>query len=99
MSIHRCFFLEIFISMVYNARERNIWACSAVGSALHSHCRGRRFESDQVHHEKSHFCPQTKVTFSMISVPSYFTRKYITGQRGISHRIGNISLKIHGFVI
>ena len=32
-----------------------IWACSAVGSALHSHCRGRRFESDQVHHfEKNH---------------------------------------------
>ena len=25
------------------------WACSAAGSALHSHCRGRRFESDQVH--------------------------------------------------
>lgn len=27
-----------------------ILACSAAGSALHSHCRGRRFESDQVHH-------------------------------------------------
>ena len=26
-----------------------IGACSAAGSALHSHCRGRRFESDQVH--------------------------------------------------
>ena len=25
------------------------WACSAVGSASHSHCGGRRFESDQVH--------------------------------------------------
>lgn len=25
------------------------WACSAAGSASHSHCGGRRFESDQVH--------------------------------------------------
>ena len=27
----------------------SLWACSAVGSAPHSHCGGRRFESDQVH--------------------------------------------------
>ena len=28
------------------------WACSAAGSALHSHCRGREFESPQVHQIK-----------------------------------------------
>ena len=26
-----------------------MWACSAVGSASHSHCGGREFESPQVH--------------------------------------------------
>ena len=31
-----------------------IWACSAVGSAPHSHCGGRRFESDQVHQKERH---------------------------------------------
>ena len=29
-----------------------IWACSAVGSAPHSHCGGREFESPQVHQQK-----------------------------------------------
>ena len=32
-----------------------IWACSAAGSASHSHCGGRRFESDQVHQMASSF--------------------------------------------
>ena len=32
----------------------NRWACSAVGSAPHSHCGGRGFESLQVHQAKSH---------------------------------------------
>ena len=27
-----------------------IWGISAVGSALHSHCRGREFESHMLHH-------------------------------------------------
>ena len=30
-------------------KKISLWACSAVGSAPHSHCGGRRFESDQVH--------------------------------------------------
>ena len=33
-------------------QNKQIRACSAVGSAPHSHCGGRRFESDQVHQEK-----------------------------------------------
>ena len=35
-----------------NIQNNQIWACSAVGSASHSHCGGRRFESDQVHQKK-----------------------------------------------
>ena len=31
------------------------WACSAAGSALHSHCRGREFESPQVHQKTAIF--------------------------------------------
>jgi hypothetical protein len=27
-----------------------LWAVSSVGRALHSHCRGRRFDSGTVHH-------------------------------------------------
>ena len=27
--------------------------CSSVGRALHSHCRGRRFDSDQLHHSST----------------------------------------------
>ena len=30
-------------------KKISLWACSAVGSAPHSHCGGSRFESDQVH--------------------------------------------------
>ena len=29
----------------------NIWGISTVGSALHSHCRGHRFESGMLHHK------------------------------------------------
>ena len=32
---------------------RKTWACSAVGSAPHSHCGGREFESLQVHQKRS----------------------------------------------
>ena len=28
------------------------WGISTVGSALHSHCRGQRFESAMLHHKK-----------------------------------------------
>lgn len=38
--------------MLGSRPQQMIWACSAVGSALHSHCRGRGFESLQVHHPK-----------------------------------------------
>ena len=31
----------------------NTWGISTVGSALHSHCRGQRFESAMLHHKKS----------------------------------------------
>ena len=31
----------------------NDGACGSVGRALHSYCRGQRFESAQVHHEKT----------------------------------------------
>ena len=31
-------------------------ACSAAGSAPHSHCGGRRFESDQVHQKRTFVC-------------------------------------------
>ena len=30
-----------------------VWACSAAGSAPHSHCGGREFESPQVHQIKA----------------------------------------------
>ena len=36
--------------MAESRRESFIWARSAAGSALHSHCRGREFESPRVHH-------------------------------------------------
>ncbi len=36
-------------SAIMNELVVFVWACSAVGSASHSHCGGRRFESDQVH--------------------------------------------------
>ena len=36
--------------MAKSRRESFIWARSAAGSALHSHCRGREFESPRVHH-------------------------------------------------
>lgn len=32
-----------------------IWGISAVGSALHSHCRGREFESHMLHDRTSMF--------------------------------------------
>ena len=35
--------------ITFSIEKWSIWACSAVGSASHSHCGGRRFESDQVH--------------------------------------------------
>ena len=34
----------------------NTWGISTVGSALHSHCRGQRFESAMLHHKKSESC-------------------------------------------
>ena len=47
--------LENLLFVAKIPQKAAMWACSAVGSALHSHCRGRRFESDQVHHfEKNH---------------------------------------------
>ena len=30
--------------------KKRIWGISTVGSALHSHCRGHRFESGMLHH-------------------------------------------------
>ena len=41
------------------------WACSAVGSAPHSHCGGRGFESLQVHHVGASF---------LSLAPTFFTR-------------------------
>ena len=32
-------------------RHSLLWGISTVGSALHSHCRGHRFESGMLHHE------------------------------------------------
>ena len=48
-------------------KKISLWACSAVGSAPHSHCGGRRFESDQVH-EKTPF-PLRDGVFYMERVP------------------------------
>ena len=31
-------------------KKLNVWACSSSGRALHSHCRGKEFESPQVHY-------------------------------------------------
>ena len=44
-------------------QNKQIWACSAVGSAPHSHCGGRRFESDQVHQEENHCSYSAVVLF------------------------------------
>ncbi len=43
--------LDICRKRVYNPLCF-IWARSAAGSALHSHCRGREFESPRVHHRR-----------------------------------------------
>ena len=43
------FLTSIFSGSIIPNRE---WACSAVGSASHSHCGGRGFESLQVHQRK-----------------------------------------------
>ena len=44
-------------------KKISLWACSAVGSASHSHCGGRRFESDQVHQEENHCSYSAVVLF------------------------------------
>ena len=33
--------------------SQDIWGISTVGSALHSHCRGHRFESGMLHHKRT----------------------------------------------
>jgi hypothetical protein len=39
-----------------------VWGISAVGSALHSHCRGQEFESPMLHHKR------TSISFARLAV-------------------------------
>ena len=44
----------ILLAVKVDGENKNsIWGISTVGSALHSHCRGQRFESAMLHHSPS----------------------------------------------
>ena len=44
--------LEVRVFLCPPYVKRAVWGCSSVGRALRSQCRGREFESHQLHHEK-----------------------------------------------
>ena len=94
------FFLEIFILMVYNAKEHKIFGPVAQLGAHYIRIVGV-VGSNPIRSTKKEtsFVYLTKEVFYNDIHSFLFTRKYITGQRCISYRISNISLKFHGFVI
>ena len=44
--------VRVFLCPPY-VKDEGFWGCSSVGRALRSQCRGREFESHQLHHEFS----------------------------------------------
>ena len=44
-----CNFLGMWYNILCSGNHNSIWGISTVGSALHSHCRGHRFESGMLH--------------------------------------------------
>ena len=50
------------------------WGISTAGSALHSHCRGQRFESAMLHHHKA---------LKSLGFRAFFMLKIYMGQNGI----------------
>ena len=43
--------VRVFLCPPYVQKSCVAWGCSSVGRALRSQCRGREFESHQLHHK------------------------------------------------
>ena len=75
-------------------KKISLWACSAVGSAPHSHCGGRRFESDQVHkkhHPFSGWCFCYHLCYFCSIGLFYGTKKLFTPATSPSASLPNVA--------
>ncbi len=71
-------------------KAESFWGCSSVGRALRSQCRGREFESHQLHHEISLLrVMHTIKKFLCRAVAGAFNGKRLSKDDGLSVEIKN----------